>query len=73
MRIWTKSLLVQIIGSFLVLSLIGVTLMGVSAFDQAKSSLTQAVFDRLDLAVSLKEAEIYRWLLDRARSLQSLA
>ncbi|MEM9541064.1 MAG: ATP-binding protein [Cyanobacteria bacterium P01_E01_bin.42] len=73
MGIWKKSLLVQIIGSFLVLSLIGVTLMGVAAFDRAKSSLTQAVFDRLTLAVSLKEAEIDRWLLDRARSLQSLA
>ncbi|MBP0019874.1 MAG: HAMP domain-containing protein [Cyanobacteria bacterium SBLK] len=73
MGIWKKSLLVQIIGSFLVLSLIGVTLVGVAAFDRAKSSLTQAVFDRLTLAVSLKEAEIDRWLLDRARSLQSLA
>lgn len=73
MGIWKKSLLVQIIGSFLVLSLIGVTLVGVAAFDRAKASLTQAVFDRLTLAVSLKEAEIDRWLLDRARSLQSLA
>ena len=44
MTIWRKSLLVQLVGSFLLLALVIVALVGYSAFAQAKAALKQAVF-----------------------------
>lgn len=72
-KFWKKSLLVQIVGSFSVLSLAIVALVGYTAFNQARLSLKQSVFDRLTTAVSLKEGELNRWLRDRRDLLLSLS
>jgi signal transduction histidine kinase len=72
-KLWKKSLLFQVVGSFSLLSLTIVTLVGYLAFVQAKNSLKQSVFDRLTTAVSLKEGELNRWLLDRRDTLIALS
>ncbi|MGB3404608.1 MAG: ATP-binding protein [Microcoleaceae cyanobacterium] len=72
-KFWKKSLLFQVVGSFSLLSLTIVSLVGYLAFVQAKTSLKQSVFDRLTTAVSLKEGELNRWLLDRRDTLISLS
>lgn len=72
-KFWKKSLLVQIVGSFSLLSLTIVTLVGYLAFIQARTSLKQSVFERLTTAVSLKEGELNRWLLDRRDTLIALS
>ena len=71
-QFWKKSLRVQIAGSFSLLSLTIVTLLGGLAFSQARLALKQSVFDRLLTAASLKEADLNRWLLDRRATLHSL-
>lgn len=70
---WKKSLLVQIVGSFSLLSLAIVALVSYTAFSQARASLKQSVEDRLTAAASLKEGELNRWLLDRRDTLVSLS
>ncbi|MDA0673272.1 MAG: ATP-binding protein [Cyanobacteria bacterium] len=62
-RVWKKSLLVQMAGSFSLLSLALVaTVMG-ATFLQARASIKQSVFDRLTAAAALKESELTRWFL----------
>ena len=70
---WKKSLLVQIVGSFSLLSLAIVALVAYTAFNQARVAIGQSVFDRLTAAASLKEGELNRWLLDRRDTLISLS
>ncbi len=72
-KFWKKSLLLQIVGSFSLLSLTIVTLVGYLALMQAKASLKQSVFERLTMAASLKEGELNRWLLDRRDTLIALS
>lgn len=72
-KLWKKSLLFQVVGSFSLLSLTIVTLVGYLAFIQAKAALKQSVFDRLITAASLKEGELNRWLQDRRDTLISLS
>ncbi|MGB3532022.1 MAG: ATP-binding protein [Microcoleaceae cyanobacterium] len=72
-KLWKQNLLFQVVGSFSLLSLTIVTLVGYLAFTQAKASLKQSVFDRLTTAASLKEGELNRWLLDRRDTLVALS
>ena len=72
-RFWKKSLLFQIVGSFSLLSLTIVALVGYLAFIQAKATIKQSVFERLTTAASLKEGELNRWLLDRRDTLIALS
>ena len=69
-KLWKRSLLVQIVGSFSLLSLAIVALLGYLAFSQAKTALKESVFNRLTTAASLKEGELNRWLLDRRQPLR---
>ena len=71
-KAWRKSLLVQIVGSFSVLSFGIIVLVGCLAFVQARQSLKQSMFERLTTVASLKEGEINRWLSDRQSTLISL-
>lgn len=73
MKFWKKSLLVEIVGSFLMLSLATVSIVGYTAFDRAKQYLKQSVFDRLSVTATLKENELNRWLKDRRENLLSFA
>lgn len=73
MKFWKKSLLVEIVGSFLMLSLTTVSIVGYTAFGQAKQYLKESVFDRLSVAATLKENELNRWFQDQRQNLLSLA
>ena len=73
MRFWKKSLLVQIVGSFLILSLITISIVCYTTFNQAKESLKLSIFSQLQLAASLKEGELNRWVLAQRQHLLSLS
>lgn len=49
------------------------SLVGYLAFERAKRSLTQSVFGRLEIAVSLKEDGLQHWLLNQRDDVLSLA
>ncbi|NJR62022.1 MAG: response regulator [Cyanobacteria bacterium CRU_2_1] len=59
---WKSSLMVRLVGSFSVLSLLTVSLVGALAFLRAKDALRQAVFDQLSAVASSKEEEFNRWI-----------
>lgn len=73
MKPWKNSLLIQLVSSFLLLSLLIVSLVGFVAFYQAKISLKQSVFERLSATASLKEEELNRWVIDQGQTVLSLA
>ena len=52
---------------FLLLALITLGIVGGVAYLKAKAALQQAAFDRLNVAATLKEAEIARWFEDQQR------
>lgn len=73
MKFWKKSLLVEIVGSFLMLSLTTVSIVGYTAFGQARQYLKESVFDRLSVAATFKEEELNRWFIDQRQNLLSIA
>lgn len=73
LRLWKTRLLVQIVGSFSLLSITIVALVAAIAFQQARQSLKTSVFERLTAVAALKENELNRWLADRRGSLLALA
>lgn len=56
-----RSLLTQLIGYFSLLSLITVSLVAVTAYNRARLALQDAAFDRLQVAVSMRELELRHW------------
>ena len=73
MKFWKQSLLIQLVSSFLILSLITISLVGYLAFNQAKQSLIESVFERLNIVVSLKEDGLQNWLFNQTDNVLSLA
>ena len=73
MHFWKKSLLIQIVGSFLILSLMTISIVGYTTFSQARASLKESVFDSLNFAVKLKENELNNWILDQRRNILAIA
>lgn len=69
MNFWKKSLTVQLVGFFLLLSLITVSLVGFVAFSRARQSLTDSVVNQLESVSALKEDELSRWIDDQRRSI----
>ena len=57
----------KIANYFLLLALMTVGIVGGVAYFLAREALKQAAFDRLNVAATLKEAEINRWFEDRQR------
>ena len=73
MYFWKKSILVQIVGSFLILSLITILIVGYTTFSLARASLKESVFDCLNFAIKLKENELNNWILDQRRSILAIS
>ena len=73
MYFWKKSILVQIVGSFLILSLITILIVGYTTFSLARASLKESVFDCLNFAIKLKENELNNWILDQHRSILAIS
>ncbi|MCJ8278431.1 MAG: ATP-binding protein [Rivularia sp. ALOHA_DT_140] len=61
MKFWKQHLTTKIAGSFLLLSLITVGVVGGVTFLKARDALKKEALERLDVAASLKEQEINRW------------
>ena len=57
--------MVRLVSSFLLLSLLIISLMGLLAYRLAQDALKQALFNRLSLAAELKENELNRWVEDQ--------
>ncbi len=73
MRFWKKSLVARLVGYFLLLSLVTVSLVGYVAYTRAREALKQSVFDRLQAVASLKEDELNRWADDQRRNVVFIA
>jgi PAS domain S-box-containing protein len=63
-----RSLMARLVGSFLVLSIITVAIVGLVAYLLARSSLQDSVFERLDAAVALKADALDRWVDEQRRN-----
>ncbi len=63
-----RSLMVRLVASFLVLSSLMVAVVGLVAYQRAKSSLQGTVFDRLGSASELKAGSVNRWLDEQRRN-----
>ncbi|MBD3885296.1 PAS domain-containing protein [Phormidium tenue FACHB-886] len=72
MRHWKRSLIVQLIGYFLLLSFVTVGTICFVAFFQAREALKQSVFERLSLTATLKEDELNRWVEDQREEIETL-
>ncbi len=57
-----KSLLSQLVSSFSVLSLVTVSLVAIAAYIRARDSLRDSVYNRLQVATSLKEYQLDDWV-----------
>ncbi|VXD23301.1 Serine/Threonine protein kinase and Signal Transduction Histidine Kinase (STHK) with GAF sensor [Planktothrix serta PCC 8927] len=73
MNLWKKSLLFQLVSSFLILSLVIISLVGYMAFSQAKESLKKSIFNELNMAASLKREELNHWVFDQSQVVLALA
>ena len=57
-----KSLLLQLVTSFSLLSMVIVGVVALRAYNLSKEALKKSVFDRLGVAASIKDDQIDRWL-----------
>jgi hypothetical protein len=62
MNFWKKSLVLRLAGSFFLLSLLLVNLMGWSSYLLARYRMTQAVYTQLNLAAELKRQTFHEWV-----------
>ncbi|MBN2149093.1 MAG: PAS domain S-box protein [Anaerolineales bacterium] len=68
MKLWSKSLVSRLVISFTLLTLVTISLIGYVAYDRARNALAESVYERLNLASSLKQAEIQRWVDDQRQN-----
>jgi hypothetical protein len=73
MKFIRKSLLTQLVSSFSLLSLVTVSLVSYSAYQRARESLENSVFDRLNVAAALKEFELNQWFANQRQEVLLLA
>ena len=67
-RLPRRGLMVRLVGSFLVLSVLMVSVVGVLAYVRARSTLQTSIYDRLDAAVEQKSGAINSWIDDQRRN-----
>jgi len=68
-----KSLLSQLVTSFSLLSLVTVGLVSIAAYIRARDSLRDSVYDRLQVATSLKEYQLDDWVQTQYQDVLLLA
>lgn len=73
MKFWTKSLMSRLVVYFLLLSVVTIFCVGVIAFQSAKASIQQLVFDRLEVTATLKEEALNLWVENQKNATVSLA
>ncbi|WP_321508440.1 PAS domain-containing protein [uncultured Methanoregula sp.] len=70
---WRRNLTARLVCSFLILSLLIVSLVGIIAYFQATESLTRSVDDRLDAVATLKENVLNNWIDDQTQNVVMIA
>ena len=73
MRFWKKSLMARLVGYFLLLSLVMVSLVVIIAFTRAREALMGSIFNRLEAVATIKEDELNRWIDDQRRDVVFIA
>ena len=68
-----RSLTARLICSFLLLSLLIVTLVGLIAYFQATQTITDSVYDRLNAVATLKESGLNNWVDDQTQNVVMIA
>ena len=66
---WRRSLLTRIVGSFLVLSLATIAILGVTSYLRARDALTDSLYDRLESVSTLKDDSLKRWIDEQQRNI----
>ncbi len=69
MSLWRRSLLTRIVGSFLVLSLATIAILGVTSYLRARSALTESLYERLESVSTLKDDSLKRWIDEQQRNI----
>lgn len=62
MKFWRKSLLLQLVTYFSILSTVTVSIVAFSAYVRSRDALQSSVIDRLKVAISLKEYQLNKWV-----------
>jgi len=69
MRLFRRSLMARLVGSFVVLSIVMVAILCYVTYDRAKSSLQSSVYLRLRAVADAKTSALDNWVADQQRNL----
>jgi PAS domain S-box-containing protein len=72
MQFWKRSLIVQMVGYFMLLSFVTVSAICCVAFLQARAALKTSIIRQLYLTADLKEDELNRWVADQGEEVRTL-
>jgi PAS domain S-box-containing protein len=67
LKLFKKRLLLQLVGYFSILSIVTVLLVAISANSRSRDVLKRSLFDRLNVATSLKESQVNQWVDNQRR------
>jgi len=70
---WRRNLTIRLICSFLIFSLLIVSLVGLIVYYQASESITSSVYARLDAVTTLKEDSLNNWVDDQTQNVVMVA
>lgn len=73
MKFWTKSLMSRLVIYFLLLSMVTVLGVAAVAFQSAKTSMQQLIFEQLEVTATLKEKSLNLWVENQKNATFSLA
>ena len=68
LRPFRRSLRARLVGSFLVLSIVTVIVVGAIAYVRATGDLTESVYSRLDAVAAIKADALDRWVKEQSRN-----
>ena len=67
MNFWGKSLLLQLVTYFSVLSTVTVSIVAFAAYQRSRDALQSSIIDRLKVATSLKEYQLNEWVSNQRK------
>ncbi len=67
MNFWGRSLLLQLVTYFSILSTVTVSIVALSAYVRSRDALQSSVIDRLKVATSLKEYQLNEWVVNQRK------
>ena len=68
-RLGRRSLMARLVGTFLVISILMVAIVGLVAYQRARSALEASIFDRLGAVADAKTDALDRWIAEQQRNL----